>query len=367
MAGGARRRHRGGRRERAHDGLARRAVRLVPLGRDDGPGRPGARASGRSPSARWCRYADQRSAQLQTAVDDLVQQDRLVPGQLAAAAAADGRGRRCSCPPTASAAAAARSTRRRGSRARSRAPGCGADAALRPGAAPFTPTRAAAARPCCAARAAALRGSRTPPGRVRVEPGRRATVLEGDADGVAALAGARRARPRRARCFYARRRERRRSCGELVARRRAARVHRQRAPARRRDLAHARQPRPDAAGPATDPAGPRRATTPFRRGCAGRRDGGASTPRSRALYAPALPGVQPVPRAPRVRRLRRPPRHHVAGRPRTCQPRDRYVEATLREPLRGRPIEVVPARRPARRDDARRGAFNGGDEREFAV
>src|SRR5205085_1827658 len=28
-------------------------------------------------------YADQRSAQLQTAVDDLVQQDRLAPGQLA--------------------------------------------------------------------------------------------------------------------------------------------------------------------------------------------------------------------------------------------------------------------------------------------
>ena len=62
-------------------------------------------------------YADRRSSQLQNVLDDLLQQDRLVPGQLERLLRLVGGGAACWCRPTAAPSEAARSSRLRAERA----------------------------------------------------------------------------------------------------------------------------------------------------------------------------------------------------------------------------------------------------------
>ena len=218
---------------------------------------------------------------------------------------------------------------------------------LRPGAA--LPSRGAAVRPVLSLPELRRYEVSSEPGLVRVEPRDRATVLEGDADGVTALAGLGALDPPGALLYGADvGREELRDLVEQGARivltdssrRRACRLRARVPTAARRCRSQRRSRRA------------RRATRRSAR-AAGRRDGGGVL-HARAALRTGAAGVQPVPRAPCVRRLRRPPRHDLAGRP----------DPPARRPLRGGHApraaaggrdRGLPARRPARRDDARGG------------
>ena len=184
----------GSRRARRALVLPGAALRVPPLGRHGGPDPPGARPTARWPCATSLPYADLHATDLLWTVDALVQQERLLPGQLpplldlmgvgAVVTPADDDPDRSGAPEPADVAARALAEQpglgAAESPLRARAPGAGGD---RMSWGRRSPSRRCAATTCPAARAL-----------VRVEPRARQAVVDGSAD------GARGGWPRSARC-----------------------------------------------------------------------------------------------------------------------------------------------------------------------
>jgi hypothetical protein len=305
-------------------------------------------------------YADQRSAQLQTAVDDLVQQDRLTPGQLGllldlmgvgqVLVATDSERRRSGAVDPVEAAVAL-------SRQQELAGPDEAYGTVRR----FHPA-ARRSGPELALPELRRYGVSREPGLVRLRPAERATVLEGDADGVTALAGLGRLDPSRALVYGADvERDELRGLVEQGARLVFTDSSRRRAVVASRTRANRGPTLPETA---PIPSGQTR-YTPF----------GAGSPEDETvavystlsdLYAPALPAFSQFPerRAYAVFDGRR----DTTWLADPILPReDRYVEATLREPLDVRAIEVFPHVDRLGATTRVEVTFNGGDPRELEV
>ena len=305
-------------------------------------------------------YADQRSAQLQTVVDDLVQQDRLTPGQLPPLLRLMG---------VAQVVVATDSERRRSGALDpvEAAIALGREPALRRPARSYGETlryHPAAQRSGPVLPLPQLRRYDLPdPGAtVRVEPAAEATVLEGDADGITALAGVGGLDPNRA-LLYAADLDRDELRSVLGG---GARIVLTDSARRRAIVASRTRANRGPALPVTAPipSGQTR-YAPF--GAGGSDDETVAAYDTLAhLYAPALPAFSQFPEH----------RAYAAfdGRRDTTwladpilPPEDRYLEAELREPLAVEAITVFPHSDRVGSTTRVEVSFDGGDARELAV